>query len=319
MKHLLLHIKSSILLLLLVWTIAYLPTQQVAAQFIESHTYKYKHKPKNVIKSWEVGILLAETHYFGDLASYIPSPSILHFAGGFFVRYQYNPYWAFRAGYNQGAISGNDAYLYKDYFKDRDLNFESNINEGHLIAEFSPSPFSVCRHKSLVRYFFAGIAVFHFNPYTFYNGQLVYLQPLNTEGQGSPDYPERKPYALTQISIPFGTGFKLALKQNLIIGIEIGFRKTFTDYLDDVSTTYAAPKAIAANTGGLAVALADRTPYDGSLTWHPGFTRGNPNYKDWYFFNGITISKLLISPCLKYHEPKKRKLYKCPKMSEKSH
>jgi hypothetical protein len=253
------------------------------------------------------------------LASYIPSPSILHLGGGFFIRYQYNPYWAFRLGYNQGAISGNDAYLYKSYFVDRSLNFESKINEGHLIAEFTPSAFSVCKHKSFAQYFFAGIAVFHFNPYTYYNGQLVYLQPLNTEGQGAASYPDRKPYALTQISIPFGTGFKIALQQKIIIGVEVGFRKTFTDYLDDVSTTYADPKVIAANSGALAVALSDRTPYPSSLAWHTGFTRGDPKYKDWYFFNGITISELLVTPCTKYHPIKKHKIYKCPKISQKIH
>ncbi len=87
-------------------------------------TYKFRHKSKNIINSWEIGILAAETHYFGDLASYIPSVNILHLGGGMFVRYQYNPYWAFRIGYNQGVISGNDAYLYKSYFVDRSLNFE---------------------------------------------------------------------------------------------------------------------------------------------------------------------------------------------------
>ena len=157
----------------------------VNAQSQNFYQYKFHHRSKTIINSFEIGLLAAETHYFGDLASYLPSPNILHVGGGLFLRYQYNAYWAFRVGANHGNISGNDAYLYKTYFPDRNLNFSSNIDEIHLLTEFSPTGFSACRNFSKSIYYFAGIAIFHFNPYTYYNGQQIYLQPLATEGQGS--------------------------------------------------------------------------------------------------------------------------------------
>ena len=59
------------------------------------------------------------------------------------------------------------------------------------------------------------------------------LQPLGTEGEGF--YKGEKKYNLTQLAIPIGGGFKYAISNNVRIGIEVGFRKLFTDYLDDVS------------------------------------------------------------------------------------
>ncbi|MDP9229914.1 MAG: hypothetical protein M3O67_04470, partial [Bacteroidota bacterium] len=61
---------------------------------------------------------------------------------------------------------------------------------------------------------------------------------LGLEGQGMAEYPDRKKYSLTQMEIPMGFGFKYYIKENLYIGMEVLHRKTFTDYIDDVSTTY---------------------------------------------------------------------------------
>src|SRR5690606_13448162 len=66
----------------------------------------------------------------------------------------------------------------------------------------------------------------------------VFLKPLSTEGQGLPQYPDRKPYKLTQFAIPFGAGVKFRVSRNTVLAYEVGLRKIFTDYLDDVSTTY---------------------------------------------------------------------------------
>src|SRR5207342_1550715 len=61
------------------------------------------------------------------------------------------------------------------------------------------------------------------------------------EGQGFPEYPDRKEYSLTQQALIMGGGFKYYLKENMYVGFEILHRKTFTDYIDDVSTKYIDP------------------------------------------------------------------------------
>ena len=85
---------------------------------------------------------------------------------------------------------------------------------------------------------FAGIGVYRYNPYAYSGGNKVFLQPLSTEGQNIIGYPDRKKYSLTQFAVPFGGGFKFAVSENLRVGIEMGIRKLFTDYLDDVSKGY---------------------------------------------------------------------------------
>jgi hypothetical protein len=98
-------------------------------------------------------------------------------------------------------------------------------------------------------YFFGGLAVFRFNPYAFdENGEKVFLKPLSTEGQGLDGY-NTKPYGLTQFALPAGFGLKYAFDDRVRLGFEVGLRKTFTDYLDDVSTNYADPNDLLAAKG----------------------------------------------------------------------
>jgi len=116
------------------------------------------------------------------------------------------------------------------------------------------------------------------------------LQPLGTEGQGSEYYPDRKKYDLTQISIPFGAGLKYDVTKNFWVGLGIKARLTFTDYLDDVSTTYADPEKLASTNGALAAELAFRgDELDHNLSITEGHPRGNPQENDWYMTTYLTI------------------------------
>ncbi len=111
------------------------------------------------------------------------------------------------------------------------------------------------------------------------------LQPLGTEGQRLPA--SNNPiYQLTQFSIPVGLGLKFAISDSWNIGFELGSRLTFTDYLDDVSTTYASDNELLETQGELALALANRsrTPKLG------GEGRGDAEDKDWYIMGGLSIS-----------------------------
>jgi len=95
------------------------------------------------------------------------------------------------------------------------------------------------------------VGVFHDNPKGLYYNNAnhstswVPLQPLRLEGQGMAEYPDRKPYSLTNMEIPMGFGFKYYIKENMYIGLEVLHRQTFTDYMDDVSTSYVNPNLFA--------------------------------------------------------------------------
>ncbi len=90
-----------------------------------------------------------------------------------------------------------------------------------------------------------------------------------------------------------GAGVKVAVGERLNIGLEAGVRKTFTDYLDDISTDYVNYGQLVRGNGDLAAALGNRTgEYLGTdpVDVPTGTQRGNPNADDWYFIGGVTVS-----------------------------
>jgi len=169
----------------------------------------------------------------------------------------------------------------------RNLDFKSNIFEAAVTAEYdlfdireAANPIYINTQQATIRYtpyFFAGMAIFNFNPYTHYNGEKVYLAPLKTEA-------ELVPYSLWQVSIPFGVGIKYALNENIIIAGEMNIRKAFTDYMDDVSKFSYVDTTVLLNTNGqLSASLSYRA--DEIPNGHYAFyaERGNPNKKDKYY------------------------------------
>jgi hypothetical protein len=208
--------------------------------------------------------------------------------------YEISNKFLLRAAFTYGNIEGNDVRnTTAKGIEFRNLNFKSSITEMQLGAEYN---FFKLEGKSITPYIFASVAVFHFNPYTFdTTGNKIFLQPLSTEGQGLAAYPDNKVYNLTQFSIPFGGGVKLQINDNWQVGIEVGLRKTFTDYLDDVSNNYVDYNTLLLAKGAQAVELAYRGDevLNGPTYPADGTQRGNAKAKDWYYFSGIRISKRL--------------------------
>ncbi|MBX2877527.1 MAG: outer membrane beta-barrel protein [Saprospiraceae bacterium] len=243
---------------------------------------------------FEVGVLGGGGNYQGDLSNNSSTVYLgqTHFAGGVFGRYNANDFLSVRLGFNYTTLSGADANAPVGVFRDRNLHFQTDIYEAALIGEFNIlryQPYNLANPFS--PYLFGGIAFFTFNPKAEYQGDLVALQPLGTEGQGMPDRPD--PYQTQQFAIPFGFGLKYALNDHWNLGIELGFRKTFTDYIDDVSSTYVSYNDLLASNGELAAALANR---QGELLGSDpvivptGTQRGDGKTTDTYFILGLTVS-----------------------------
>jgi hypothetical protein len=169
----------------------------------------------------------------------------------------------------------------------RNLNFQTGLFDWELTAQYSL--FSL-NEKWWTPTIFAGIGIFHFNPYTKdAAGNKVLLQPLSTEGQGF--VAGISPYKKTQFSIPFGIGASYSLGEDTRIGLEAGYRKIFTDYLDDVSTTYVDENALRAARGQQAVDLAWRgDEISGAAYPGGGATRGSEKYKDGYYYIALTFT-----------------------------
>ncbi len=226
------------------------------------------------------------SNYQGDLQSKRFTFQQAGPAVGAGLLYEFTPKLYGRANVTFGKVQGNDKL--SNTYSFRNLSFSSSITDVHLGLEYDL--FNSYEH-SLVPFIFGGVSVFHFNPSTLdSSGRKVFLQPLGTEGQGF--YQGREKYNLTSFAIPFGGGLKLSLSENIKVRFELGLRKTMTDYLDDVSSTYADQNELLLNNGQQAVDIAFRGDENKSGEVYPvaNTIRGNPASKDWYYFTGLGIS-----------------------------
>lgn len=209
------------------------------------------------------------------------------------------------AKFSYGILRGDDKTTEQIHRMNRNLHFRSPIMELSIRGEFE---FLKERegHRYTLRkvrglkgikinsYLFAGIGGFYFNPKAKYDGKWYALQPLCTEGQGI--VPTRKKYSRIQVSVPLGLGFKYGLDRKWSIGAEFGLRKTFTDYIDDVSSTYIDKEILRAAKGDVAAYLSDPSfGYNEGTVGEPGWTaanqqRGDSFDKDSYMFLEITLT-----------------------------
>ena len=234
---------------------------------------------------WEAELMLGVTGYKGDLIKKHSSFRSMRPAASFNLKFNFDNNVVLRGGILWGKVVGDDKYNKQQDLKARNLNFQSNILELSLCAEYNLVEPEIFYGYP---YIFAGVGVFMFDPYTRdNNNEKTFLRPLSTEGQGLADYPNRKIYSKTQFCIPFGAGWKVNIAPRMAIIYEVGYRLLFTDYLDDVSTTYVDPQKLLAARGPKAVELADRAKPP--FAQGNGGQRGNSNVNDWYFFNGIKL------------------------------
>ena len=122
--------------------------------------------------------------------------------------------------------------------------------------EFNFLPYQIANNRTkFAPFIFGGLSVYRFNPQAELGDDWYNLQPLGTEGQGTTAYPDREKYKRLKVAIPFGGGFKFKLSRRFGMTVEAGARRLFTDYFDDVSTTYADKDILLAENGELSVIL----------------------------------------------------------------
>ncbi len=258
---------------------------------------------QSTVQEGEVGISAGAAHYFGDLNPKlrVNRPKV---AFGVYARKQFGEYIAVRLSANFAQLGYSDIYnSYNTFMHTRNLSFNTNIYEFTAQGDFNffkyiPGDL----YKRYTPYITFGIGVFNYDPYTYYQGQKVYLRPLGTEGQGSAAYPNRKTYGSLAACFPIGVGYKYSLNSKVNLGFEIVYRFTTTDYIDDVSGTYAGAATFPALPNGqpsLAGILQDRSYVYGTPIGVAGRQRGYSNQNDSYVTAELMVSINLTS-------------YKCP-------
>ena len=228
-------------------------------------------------KTMEVGLFGGGSYYIGDL-----NPGS-HFmltkpAYGIVARLNLDPRWTVKLSGYRGMLEGDDNV--SKAMENRDLKFESKITDISAVIEFNFFNYITGSTRNFIApYIFGGVGVLMFKP----EADGVALRDLGTEGQNV-GFNGRSKYQTTQIVMPFGFGFKYSLNKRLGFALEWGLRKTFTDYIDDVSTTYYLDGE-SIDPSNTAEIMSDP-----NMSHLPYEARGNPSTKDWYVFFGATIT-----------------------------
>jgi len=298
-----------------------------------------------------IGFSVNALNYYGDLA---PRPSrvstdISFTRPGFGLSFmhRFGPRYTVQAQMMMGTLKGSDAesadkndanngvYRYK-----RNLSFKNPIKELSVVAilDLFKNDGNYIARVKWTPYVFVGIAGFLHQPKAQAPatgldgtalpeaGKWVNLRPLGTEGQYSTlqDGDANKgikPYGLFQVAIPFGLGARLRLTETLDLWADIGFRYTFTDYLDDVSKNYvdlgalqsdlARAMSYRTNELGLATSTHSYVGRDGkTYTVEAGYgeenqynNRGSKNDRDIYMVTSIRLTYIIGAT---YHKAKFR-------------
>ncbi len=240
----------------------------------------------------EIGFAAGVSVYQGDLTEQLYTFYETGPMAGVFFRRNWRNKLSARLSLNYGRLRGADHISSDPARKRRNLSFFSPLIEGSALLEYNFNRYysgaSRFRHGLINRgtpYIFSGVAFFWYNPKTRLNGDKQSLQFIPTE--------QSKNYSLTQFAIPIGVGIKYNIAPFVTLGVEFGFRKTFTDYLDDVSGQFIDSATAFSQGGYEALVLSDRSVEVNSERFPAGSARGNPKNNDNYYFVNITLSKTL--------------------------
>lgn len=219
--------------------------------------------------------------YFGELANpndYVDARPTIN-AG---LQYYFTNRISVRAEITWFHLKGSDANADADGRVKRNLSFVSNNFEFNATGQINllPNALRFYQRPRVNAYAFAGIGVMYFNPKAKFDGKKYALQPLQTEGVD---------YSRLGLVIPYGLGVRFMVDPFLNICVEIGYRTTFTDYLDDVSTTYLDNTTLT----GIRQKLADRRPEIGLPVRPEGSIRGNPKTNDGYALMTVKVEYYL--------------------------
>lgn len=191
----------------------------------------------------EVGGGLGGLLYKGDISPAL-HPGFVRPGGHLFFRYNKSQALSIRASVLAGSIGANDAQVQNPFNRARGFSFRTRLTEISTDLEYN---FLNYRHDNLRRagnwtpYVFGGVALFGFRP--------------NQEASAN--------YRKNGLALPFGVGAKWQLGSPWSLGVELGTRKTFTDYLDNLGQTTDPNNKLA---------------------------QGDPSHQDLYYYVSVSLS-----------------------------
>jgi hypothetical protein len=268
----------------------------------------------------DYGVKLGVANYLGDIGGkeltrrdfiwdmHLPQS---RFAVGAFARYKRSKRFAYAVNMDYLRIQDADRYTTNPARRSRNMNFRNNMIELGLRGELTIWYDNDVGNRGYYNpdfkmYLFGGVAGYYSNPMGQIYDSLGVVQPgwiklrdLRTEGQS-------QPYSQIGFSVPVGLGMYFTFNKKWRIGWELGWRTTFTDYLDDISTTYAKPDTkleaqwVNQTYQNIVDAAYGKSPTQPAInnfrydeTAKKQAKRGDPTHNDAYLTSQITISRVL--------------------------
>ncbi len=270
--------RSSLLLIAGLLTISVTSFAQHDGAKHTGHQQTLKSKKLNALNFIKITAGLGMSTYYGDICEGWDCYEFRHsLALGAY--YRYNPRFCFKLDAFWTRLANSD----KIYKAERNLGFRTDVYELSASAMYDIFPFEhhFEQRRTIEPYVHAGIGLAYFNPMGQLDGKWYNLHQYQTEG---------KSYSRLTPVIPFGVGLRTRLRHDLNISLEFTYRKTFTDYLDDVSgKNYKNPNTFVGGSTSTAAQLSDKTDFG----YYPDKVRGNPNRKDGYFTFNFRIEYMI--------------------------
>ena len=269
-------------------------TMRLASLIFSILTLTYSgFSQKKFERSKDVDLLAGTAYYIGEMNPYKHFGTRLKGTGGLAFRNNFDRRWTLRSSIIYGVVEAWDADSDDPWIRNRNLNIKNQLIEGSIQGELNFFNYQLGnREYPFTPYLFGGIAYTRMRPMTLYKGSWYETQPIGTEGQGTSLGDER--YKTNIFAVPFGAGIKFNLFAIFGMSIEWGVRKTWTDYIDDVSGKYVDPAQLAELNGQLAATLSDRSinrELQGGVNGvNTGLQRGDPGRKDYYFFGLVSLN-----------------------------
>ncbi|MCC7303201.1 MAG: hypothetical protein IT233_11225 [Bacteroidia bacterium] len=221
-----------------------------------------------------------------------------------FARYKFHPQILLKGMITYARLEGADSLSTNPGRVGRNLHVRNDIFELAITGEFifyevSDIGRSYRFRNDLRFYAFAGVGGLYHNPKGKLNGSWTPLRPMMNEGVK---------YSKITVVVPTGVGLFFTIKREHRIGWELGWRTMFTDYLDDISTTYKDPSTLSADANAWQQQVYNdyASGYDPNNTemenpnnyaWDPilsyGAKRGDPTHNDSYLFTTFNYSYVL--------------------------
>jgi len=245
----------------------------------------------------EFGVKAGTSFYTGDLSPVENGfdPEDLNFAGGLYLRYRPSTRFGIRVNGNFGRISATREDLVAPNELGESVtisrNFRSSISEFNAVLEYDLFYLGNPEGNFFAGYVYGGAGVLSFNPEGELDGVFTELQPLRTQAQGSglnPRY-DATPYELTTVVGVLGGGVRVRFADRIVIGLELGGRKTGTDYLDDISDTPVSYlDVLQGDNGGLAARFSNPAVQNVGEVGDLTYLRGG-DAEDYYFVGSLTV------------------------------